>query len=261
MKFIKRVLIAFFAMLGCGLAAAGLDSGTMVKYEPLGGYDFKYATALNKSKASVASEVQYQAEFQWYGTYGTAVTEGHVILAATQIAATNRPYNASMQMLYSHGAGVFLSPRGLAIELWHRADTNSNGFNDDLQNAFYWDQDNNRCVLDVLGTIGSGVYCLGSTAGAGEYITPAPNFQLKKGLKYIVRFKLKPSVTFPGRTRLEAELYEPGPWGRVLVQKAATDFVTSEFLPTAQDLQATVARLPGSASDTYINFKIWDYWN
>lgn len=260
MKYIKKLFLALLAAIGCN-AYALTDAGQLGYNPNIGNADFKYSTAMNEAKTNLNSEIALQAEFTWYGAYGAAVTGGHAVLAFTQTAATNRPLNSAGQMFFSHGAGAFVGPRGLEIELWYRSDTNGNGFNDDPQNAFVWNQDYNRCVRDVQGTIPAGVYCIaGATSTSGEYITAAPNFQLKKGVKYVVRIKLKPSSVYANRSRIEAQLLEQGYFGKTLIQSGAIDFVTSDFFPTVQDLQATVARAPGSADEAILNWKLWDSW-
>lgn len=262
MKYIKKLFTLILATLGCSAALALTDAGQMTYNPNLWNADFKYSIAMNEAKANLNSEVALQAEFTWYGSYGAPVTGGHAVLAFTQTAATNRPLNSFGQMFYSHGAGAFVGPRGLELELWYRSDANGNGFNDDTQNAFVWNQDNNRCVVDVAGTIPPGVYCIsGTPSTTGEYITAAPSFQLKKGVKYVVRIKLKPSSVYANRTRIEAQLLEQGYFGKTLIQSGAIDFVTSDFFPTMQDLQATVARAPGAADEAILNWKLQDSWN
>jgi hypothetical protein len=261
-KYIKKLFALLLALLSCS-AYASFDSGTFINEPSLGGFDFKYGTAMNQPKANLNSEVKLQAEFQWYGSYGAPVPLGHVVLGFTQTNATNAMVSPAGQMLFSHGAGAIVGQNGLNIELWFRDDNNQTGtYNDDDQNAALWNQNNNRCVFDVLGTFPSNYYCLASTPSAtGEYITPAPNFQLRKGIRYILRIKMKPSTTYPGRTRIEAQLLEQQLYSKVLIQSAAVDFVTSAFFPKPVDMQATVARAPSDPDASIIYWKLWDNWN
>lgn len=262
------------ALLSCVQPAAatcngvtGSECGTLYRVPQLSNFDFFYPTDLSSTYGNFqnGATLKLQSRFIWGGgTPGRVITaEQHAIVAFTNRGATNSMVNTSGQMFWTHGVGAYVSERGLEMETWFRDDTNGNGYNDDPGNAYVWNQDNDRCVADVLGTITTPMWCLGTSTSDATYITSAPNFQLKAGVPYWVRIQLDRSAT-PGWGMLHAELVEESCTAAgctaSVVQRGAVAFEIAKHFPMNwQAMEATVARTPGSTAEPYVQYAVFNF--
>lgn len=258
MKFIKQVITVMLAIVvgACTMTAparADQYSGTLVRNPELWNFDFLYLPIATRSYQHVINggELVMQSRFVWYGSYGQQITEAqHAIAAFTQYSDPAREKNTSNQPFFTHGAGAFVGERGLQLELWFRTA-------DNIQNAVTWNQDDNGCIKDVLGTIGPNVGCLPAVVGPDNYLTRAPDFVLRKGYAYWVRVKI--TQADPGNSWLYADLVEDGAQGLRVVQQGRVKFTTAAFFPVqGQNVSATVARTPGTANEPFINYIAFD---
>jgi hypothetical protein len=244
------------------VATAGSDSGTLVSNPAVNsGFDFYYPTALSKplNALQVGSPVKLQARFVWDGPAGQAVTTAqHALVAFTQKGAANNWVNASGQLLWTHGAGAFVSERGLAMELWFRNDPGGNGVQDDPGDSYFWDQTNGRCAYIVSVGPTNGL-CLASTPSPGGHITPA-SFTLKKGVAYWVRVSLEREASNPAWAVMRANLVEETSGGAVVVQTGSVGFMVASFFPySGQAMEASIARTPGPAGEAITHFVAFDH--
>ncbi len=235
--------------------------GTLLRLSNVQDCDFRYPPGMAKPLSALqAGEIKLQARFVWDGTAGSVITTPqHAVLAYTQRGDAGNIQNTWGQTFWTHGAGAILGNFGLGLEIWRRDDENAPGYADDPANAVVWTQENNRCASDVRGTIPPGSLCLSPIPNTIGYLTPAPNFTLRRGVAYWLRFKLSPGGS-PGNTNLYADLLEETASGVVMVQSGMVGFPTGVYFPIAgQALEATVARTPGSAAEPSIQYTAFDY--
>lgn len=250
----KTFISFIFAMVLTvqGAFAFDSDSGTLVRNPYAANFDWKYLPALSSPRANLiqGQTLKLQSRFVWYGSTGSYITtEQHAIVAFTQQNASDTMLNTTGAPLWSHGVGAYVGERGLELELWYRTASNQ-------QNAVVWSQDHGRCIQDVLGLFSPSTGCIAGTVSTGDYITSAPNFQLKRGIYYWVRVTLTNAGV--NLTNLHADLLEETAQGVNVVQSAQVKFTTDAFFPSLQDITATVARTPGSADEPFINWVAFD---
>lgn len=256
----KLVSIACAALLPA-IAFADSYSGTLVSNASVNsGFDFYYPTALSKplSALQVGTPVKLQARFVWDGPIGQSITTAqHAVVAFTQKGAANNWLNSSGQLFWTHGAGAFVSERGLAMELWFRNDPAGNGVQDDAADAYFWDQTNGRCAYIVSVGPTNGL-CLSQAPNSGGHLTPA-SFTLKKGVAYWVRISLARQAGNSAWATLSADLIEETSGGPVVVQTGSVGFIAASFFPyTNQSLEASVARTPGPVGEATTQFVVFD---
>ncbi len=245
----------FLTLVAAMLVACG--GGTLYNIPQLDNYDFKYIHELTKPYSALydSKPLVLSAKYEWDGRRGEEILlPQHTVLAYTQETVTNKQ-NTSGEQLWTHGAGALVSDIGLVIELWYREDANGNGLDDDTTNAVVWSQDNNRCVQDVLGTINVVTDCLSDKKNEDGYITPAPNFVLRKGIPYFLRTTIYPELN--NKSVIEAELFMNGPMGMELVQSGRVRFDTNKHFPmVGHDLKAAVAKTPGSEGEPAVQYAV-----
>lgn len=248
MRYIALLLLALLSACGGG--------GSLSRDPTLNYFDFAYIDKFNQPYSSIHGEFGMSARFIWDGPRGEAITEPqHVLLAYTQTLADTE-MNPEGQMLWTHAVGAFVGESGLQMELWLREDAAGNGLNDDPTNAMVWSQFDGRCARDVLGTIKTDILCLSDREDPAGFITSAPDFQLRKGLAYVVHISITQST---GEMKaLYAELYEEDGDTFVLVQRGMVLFRQSSFLPDQkQELRAAVARTPGSEGEPSVQYVVF----
>lgn len=251
MRLLALLLLALLSACGGGGSLSG---------EPdLNNADFEYREEFSRAYDAIGNgdALTLKARFIWDGPRGETITSPqHVVLAFTQVAASETPKNHEGEHLWTHGAGAFLGERGLSMELWFRDDTAGNGFDDDPANALVWGQDYGRCARDVRATLPSEMYCLAGDESPTGYITSAPDFRLQKGIAYVLHIRITPGPN--GWLGLYAELYQESGDTFVLVQRGFVGFPPAKFFPVPrQPLQASVARTPGSEGEPTIQYMIF----
>jgi len=163
-----------------------------------------------------------------------------------QITDTNTVKNSDGQPIWTHGAGAFVGADGLALELWSRVDGVTVGT--------FWTQNSGRCMFNTLGTAVGTDYCLDPSPSERGYLTSAPQFQLKKGVPYILTVYLQ--EVSPGRMMLRAKLYEATETEAVQVQEGMVTFDKASHFPDAtQQLRAAIARTPGSIGEPVVSYE------
>lgn len=253
MKNIRFLLVALVALI----AACG--GGSLYNVPSLNNFDFKYMGDFKQpySVLNSGETVTLYSSFVWKGNPGERLVEQqHAVLAFTQPTVKTME-NSSGDEFWTHGAGALVSESGLEIELWKRDDVSLDGYQNDRANAVVWNQFYDRCARDVLGTIPEGVDCLSPTVDQAGYITSAPNFVLTKGTPYVLRIQLH--TTQGSRMSIEADLYTvlPG-MGLERVQHGLVWFDKATHFPiVGRDLEATVARTPGTVGESVIEFKMF----
>jgi hypothetical protein len=254
----RKYLLALAAVLCMtGVAAQHTANGALAGVPNV---DFHYLPAMVKPANALTQgqAIKLQARFVWDGYTNVPVSvDQHAVLAYTQRGATDSQQNNAGDLLWTHGAGAILGPFGLGLELWFRADTAGNGYNDDPPNAIVWTQQNGRCAADVRGTIPAGVMCLPASPSAGGHLTPAPGFTLRTGVAYWLRFSITPGAQ--GWATLYADVIEElNP--TVPVQSASVGFQIAQFFPIAsQQSAATVARTSEQAYQPTVQYIAFDY--
>lgn len=237
------------------LALVSACGGGSLDNEPTSTYfDFEYQPVFSQPYTALQGPVELRSRFLWDGPPGQEIMASqHAVLAFTQAGDPGNIRNEKAQVFWTHGAGVFVGQRGLSLEVWFRDDPGLDGFQNDPPNAIAWSQDHGRCGRDVRGTIVGDVMCLDATESLGGYITPAPNFVLRKGVAYFLRVRLEPAER--GMLRLTGDLYEESGDLAVRVQKAMAVIPQSRAFPLqGQPLQASAARTPGSVSEPTVQY-------
>lgn len=241
--------IAKLAAIAAAAVLTACGGGGSLEVDPALGYDFAYKPELSVPRNAVASDrtLTLQARIIWDGPRGEVVTVGqHVPMAFTQVNAPGTPTNAEGEALWTHGVGVFLGTRGLAIEFWNRPGDSTVGT--------FWSQDTDRCAVSTDGQLTGTTQCLAAAPGLADYLTPAPDFQLKKGTPYILTMYL--SRTTPSWMSLQTKLYEVDGNEVREVQSGKINFQPSSYFPdTKQPLRASIARTPGGATDHTVRFE------
>lgn len=251
---LKKILM-IIACLACSFSFANESAtGTLYRLPSAANFDFNYPSNMAVPYASLGSTtpIKLQSRLQWYGSTGQEITtEQHAIVALVQSVDNRDLYNGLNQMLWSHGAGAYVSERGLEMELWFQQNN--------AANAYVWNQDNNRCVSDVQATVPANSLCLSDTPNSSGYLTPAPSFVLKKGIGYWVRVTITP-IPSTGWATMLAELIEENSSGAVIVQTGFIAFQMATFFPsTTADIKSAVARTPGSVDEPYVFYAAFNY--
>lgn len=253
----KKIILTAAAFLVTACAHAQTD-GALLRESRLGYFDFFYPTTLSSSYGNFmnGAPLKLQTRFVWGGgAAGREITaKQHAVVAFTQQGVEKNLKNKFGQNFWTHGVGAFVGEAGLAMELWFRDDENGNGYEDDEPNAFVWSQENDSCMGDVRGLIKDKIYCLSPKAGDITHMTTAPDFKLRAGVAYVVRVQLQ-RVGTPGWGMLHAELLEETGGTTKVVQSGAVAFEVAKHFPMGwQDLEASVARTPGSTDEPYVQW-------
>lgn len=232
---------------GLAVVTKSAFAGTLHSPPGINYYDFNRLPSLERTHANLASgaAADMTVKFTWGGVAGTAVLEPqHAIAAFVQSTSATGPANALGQITHTHGAGAYVGERGLALETWHRDTPTS------PTNGTRWDQFDGRCARDVLGTIPPTAWCLASAEGAGDFITPAPAFQLRRGTVYILRTRVQ--LVGANTIQIAAWLHTQGIWGAQLVQRGVVHVEGAKHYPAPSlPVHAVVARTPGEATIAY----------
>jgi len=210
-------------------------------------YDFNYQPELDEPHYALGPGVTLQARIVWDGEPGAPIeTTQHVPMGFVQITDPNTVKNFARQPIWTHGAGAFVGADGLALELWSRVDGVTVGT--------FWTQGSGRCMFNTLGTAVGTDYCLDPSPSERGYLTSAPQFQLKKGVPYILTVYLNESA--PGWMVLRAKLYEARRFDEVVqVQEGMVGFEKARHLPDqSQQLRAAIARTPGSIGEPSVSY-------
>lgn len=254
MKNIRFFLVAIVAVL---LVACG--GGTLYNVPSLHNYDFKYLSDFSLPYYNLFDNTQRRVlytKFEWSGERGEVIDDPqHALVAYTQRISPNME-NAYGEVLWTHGAGAFVGEQGLEMELWFRRDKDGNGYEDDDSDAYVWSQNYGRCVRDVAGTITEDIRCLDDKPNKDGFLTPAPNFQLRKGVPYVLRIELRTEGN--DTTVLEAALFSVTSMGLEVVQQGLVKFPTKDHFPIeGQTLEASVARTPGVPGESVIDYTMF----
>ena len=257
----KKIILTAAAFLVTACAHAQTE-GTLLREARLDYYDFFYPTTLSSSRENfmAGDTLKLQSRFVWGGgAPGREIKANqHTVVAFTQEGVEHNLKNKFSQNLWTHGVGALVGEYGLALELWFRDDENGNGFEDDKANAFVWTQEHDRCKRDVLELIKDKQDCLSASASDAAHMTAAPGFKLRAGIAYWVRIKVQ-RVGATGRGMLHAELLEETGGTVSMVQSAAVEFEIAKHFPMGwQNLEASVARTPGSTDEPYVT---WNAFN
>jgi len=241
MRIIKLLLLAL--LTACGGGGSLYSDGSPERY------DFDYVPTLDEPYEAIGAGavLTLQARIVWDGEKGQPITTTqHTPMGFVQITDQNTVKNSDGQPIWTHGSGAYVGANGLALELWSRVG--------DATVGTFWTQDFNRCVFNTLGTAAGTDQCLADSPNATGYLTPAPGFQLKKGVPYILTVYLQ--ETSPGWMTLRAKLYEATQFEAVEVQSGMVGFEKARHFPDqGQQLRAAIARTPGSIGEPVVSYE------
>ena len=241
MRIIQLLLLALLTACGGG--------GSLYSDGSPEWYDFDYVPTFDEPYEAIGAGavLTLQARIVWDGEKGQPITTvQHAPMGFVQIADANGVKNLDGHPIWTHGAGAYVGANGLALELWSRVG--------DATVGTFWTQDFNRCVFDTMGTAAGTDQCLADSPNATGYLTPAPGFQLKKGVPYILTMYLQ--ETSPGWMTLRAKLYEATQFEAVEVQSGLVGFEKARHFPDqGQQLRAAIARTPGSIGEPVVSYE------
>lgn len=261
--FLATVVSTCIAACGGGAAAEPVErqSGMLSMVPSAFNFDFVKLDIghLPRSELAGWKTRKLEAKFRWEGTPGVMTLPQHTVLMYGQGMATNRPVNLNGDILFTHGAGVIATEKGLGLELWFLNPVNGS-YDDGTPDAYVWYQTDGRCMQAVQGGVPPGTLCLLSEETQdGAYMTASPDFQLTRGQTYIMRMSLTPAQD--GWVILEGQLWEEranrGGMVEVLVQKARVGFQYTTFFPDAnQNIVPYFARTPGNPTEQYVRYLV-----
>ena len=234
-------------------------------------YDWYRPPNLAKARATLAAgqQIKLQAMIRWDGNgfvpYVVNKTGEHAILAFTQRtlnqsavcpqkgiteALLNSPRHPNRQYIHANGVGATLSPKGLALEIWHGNGT-----------ASVFSAEYNRCMVNIpSGEVTD--LCISSNPATSSFITDPVNFNgLQKGADYWVRLTLTGNPDGAvGWTRVHADLLLQNAQGIFKIQEAQIRVITNTVFPDNGTIESLIGRSgPEHPETNYIPGNIY-FW-